>query len=246
MKPPPHPRPSRPARPAFTLVEMLVVIAIIAVLAALAFPAYSSMQKKTAMAKAVNNIKQIAAANTGYSAENNGEILGWGRYNNYTDDTYLMRNLNLYLNGANVTGSGDAALFSIGKGLEPFVDPLVPKSILNYTKHFPWTWSINSIFNRANGRFAQGSGAWSSGLAPRRMVEFDRPSRTIYATSGGFEFSMKTVPNTPPPTPLTKRAPIFYLYGNNDTTPAVFLDGHTELLRFQIPEHMVIPGSARE
>ncbi len=229
---------------ALTLIEILVVVAIIGVLAALIFPAINNAKRTSSSTKSLSNFKQVITANLQYSADNDGQLLGWGRYNNWNDDVFLMRNLNLYLGGQNVPGTSDTALKAIGKGLEPFVDPLVPKENIRYTSYFPFTWSINWIFNRANGRFYQYGSAqapWSALLNPRRLVEFEKPAGTIYAVSGGFEFSPAKAADAALLNPTVARPSIFYLYGNKDTTPAIFLDGHAEMRRFPIPPEMVLP-----
>jgi len=230
---------------AFTLIEILVVVAIIGILVALSFPALNKAKLGSASAKAISNFKQIAGANSLFAADNNGEILGWGRYNVWNDDVYLMRNLNLYLNGTNVSGTSAAALSTIGVGLEPFVDPLVPAENIRYTAYFPFTWSINSIFNRANGRFYQYGGAqasWSTTLNPRRTVEFDKPAATLFAVSGGFESSRTSAADAALLNPTSARPHIFYLYGSKNTTPGAFLDGHVEMLRFPISPEAFIPA----
>lgn len=237
---------------AFTLIEILVVVGIIVILAALAFPVLNKAMNNSASAKAISNFKQISLANNLYSADNDGQLLGWGRYSSpWEDQVFHMRNLNLYLNNVNVPGNSDAACQEIGKGLAPFVDPLVPKANIYYlsTKQLlPFTWAINTIFNRANGRYYQyGSAAgWSTALNPRRITEFDRPANTIYAVSGGFEFSQATAADatllpTTFPEDGSRPSKIFYLYGKNDTTIAVFLDGHAELVKFPIPADKIIP-----
>lgn len=238
------PSPLKARTPAFTLVETLVVTGVLAILIAIALPVVGSMTKKGLATKAISNFKQVASANVQYSADNDGQILGWGRYNNWNDDIFLMRNLNLYLSGENVSGTSAAALNKIGKGLEPFVDPLVPKENIRYTPHFPFTWAINSIFNRANGRFYQygvDQSPWSGSLNPRRIVEFEKPASTIFAMSGGFEVSRARVADEALLNPTVPRPSPFYLYGKKDTTPVAFLDGHVEMLSFPISPDKIIP-----
>lgn len=242
---------NRPAADAtaFTLVELLVVIAIIAVLAALALPALSSARKSSGTAKALSNFRQVAVAASTFSTDNDGQILGWGRYDNWNDDTYLMRNLNLYLNGTNISQMNADAWRRTGKGLAPFVDPLVPNDpkFRNYTEYFPYTWAINRIFNMANGRFYQygsGSAPWSTQRNPRRMVEFTKPSTTIYALSGGFEINPTDLANEALLNEPVGRQRIFYYHGGGKSTPAIFLDGHVALVPFQIPLASAIPETA--
>lgn len=58
----------------FTLVELLVVIGIIAILAAILLPALDSARKSAEQSACVNNLKQLAAADTMYSNENKNYI----------------------------------------------------------------------------------------------------------------------------------------------------------------------------
>lgn len=240
------PSPRRVKSSAFTLIEILAAMAIIGVLAALVFSASNSAKQSSAAAKALSNTKQLFLASLQFSQDNDGQLLGWGRAKNWNDDVFLMRNLNLYLTGENVTGMGPAALDKIGKGLQPFVDPLVPEKFNKYSNRFPYTFSINSIFNRFQGRGFQGIGDWPGPAGannPRRMVEFEKPSQTIYAVSGGYQFTTAFASNPSLVEEPVGRQAIFYYYGGNKSTPAVFLDGHAELLPFPIPVAMIIPGA---
>lgn len=234
---------------AFTLIELLIVVAIIGILVGLTIPVVNNMKKKASGTKAISNFRAISAANLQYSADNDGQLLGWGRYEpqggSWDDQVFLMRNLNAYLTGVHVSGTSTEALTKIANGLEPFVDPTVPKANIKYAV-FPFTWSINSIFNRVNGRFNEYKGTdrevgWSTLVSPRRIVEFQKPAGTIYAVSGGFEFSQAKAADATLLTPTVPRPSIFYLYGNKNTTPAVFLDGHAEMLSFPIAPEKIIP-----
>jgi len=56
----------------FTLIELLVVIAVIAVLAGILFPVFAQAQKTAKQARCLSSLKQIAAAWTLYSNDNDG------------------------------------------------------------------------------------------------------------------------------------------------------------------------------
>ena len=129
--------------------------------------------------------------------------------------------------------------------LSQAIDPNVPEDLVS-TAQLPFTSSFNSIFNVTYGRFVEGKAPWVApnerSPNPRRMVEFDYPSDTIYAVSGSYEFSTAIAEDSSLLGIPTSRQPIFYLHGNNDSTPAVFLDGHAELLKFPIDPRRINPN----
>lgn len=227
---------------AFTLIELLTVIAVIAILAAILIPAISNVRKRSASVGALNNARQIGMANLLYSQENQGEILGQGLW---ADTMHLFDNLTLYMANAD---KSEITLQLKQNTLRSVVDPNVPNALQSYGQ-YPYTWSVNSIFNRRYGRGAQGVGPWGTdgqrAVSPRRMLEFEEPSNTLYAVSGGFEFSVAQAEKPELLVTPTGRQPIFYLHGSDDSTPGVFLDGHAELMTYPISARRINPSLPR-
>jgi prepilin-type N-terminal cleavage/methylation domain-containing protein len=65
-------------KPGFTLIELLVVIAVIAILASLLLPVFPSAKLKAKQIECINNLKQIAVANTLYLTDHQGTCLPYG------------------------------------------------------------------------------------------------------------------------------------------------------------------------
>ncbi len=73
-----------PSKMGFTLLELLVVIAVISLLSALIFATLASIRRKGFSAQSVNNLRQLAAANTAYAND-------WGTYVPASDRQNLHR-----------------------------------------------------------------------------------------------------------------------------------------------------------
>jgi|GEM_PF-1575763 len=223
---------------AFTLIEMLVVIAIIAILVSLTATGTMRARRKAMSIKALSNAKQIGAVNMLYAVDHKGKLLGQG--DSWNDTLFLFENFTSYLtNGSRNPSEKDMVL-----ALKQVVDPMVPKGMVTYGE-YPYTWSINAIFNTRTGRFAQGLDEWGASEMRARnlrsLTEFSSPSTTIYAVSGGYQLKVNHVGNEALLQDPNGRQPIFYFYGNGQATPAVFLDGHVTLMTYPIPEEMIIP-----
>ena len=62
-------------RRAFTLVEVLAVMSVVAVLAALLLPAVGSALERGRSTQCVSNLRQLAAANLTYAADNESRFV---------------------------------------------------------------------------------------------------------------------------------------------------------------------------
>lgn len=231
-------------RSAFTLIELLTVIAIIGILAAIIIPTVGSVRNSARSAQAISNARQLWMANTLYSEENRGRILGEGV--DWNDTVFLWNTFARYI--AKAPGGDTTKTASI---LEPLADPMIPKELLIYGNTFPVTWSFNSVVNLRNGRRNQGLTSSNTPLPPgnardfnaRRVSDFREPSRLIYAVSGSYQFDATFAANEDLVNPPTARQRIFYVHRSGKATAAVFLDGHTQFLTYPIDPSLIIPSS---
>ena len=226
-------RSSRTASKGFTLVELLVVIAIIGILVALVSGPVANAMRRGRTTAALNNARQLGSAFLLYAADHQGQLLGQGHMpNDWNDSVYMFRNLAINLGGISNPERSD-----IERALEGVIDPLVPAEYRFYGG-YPFPWAINHIFNVRIGRSNEDIAAWPSTLSrrPRRLAEFERPSRTLYVVSGRFQFS----PNRAADESLVHGTPsgatIHYFHGpNRDSTVGLYLDGRAEVIPFPIP-----------
>jgi len=230
-----HPENSIQSHRGFTLIELLTVIAIIAILAGILIPAIGNVRKKAATVKAVSNVRQIGMANSLYSQENKGKIIGQEQ-GKFMD---AMQRIAEYISTEKeLNWDQQIATLALTN------DPNVPENMVRIGG-LPFTYAINSIFNQKYGRAVEGKGAWTppsqQDSNQRRMAEFDYPSDTIYAVSGSYELTVSAAANASLLQEPSARQSIFYLHGNNDSTPAVFLDGHSELITYPINPKQINP-----
>ncbi len=233
---------------AFTLIELLTVIAIIGILAAIIIPTVGNVRKSAKSAQAISNVKQVGLANLLFAQENKGQLLGEGSV--WADTNNLWNNTARYLdrNPGN-TDSDKTRLNAIIAGL---VDPMVPESLQRYgasaTDSFLTTWSVNTVFNFLNGKTLQGlpvqpvttTNRW---INRRSLSEFNEPSRIIYMVGGSYQFNTTFAADAALLAEPTARQRIWYYHGSGKKTPAVFLDGHTEMLAYPIDPARILPPS---
>lgn len=62
----------RSRRDGFTLIELLIVVVIISILAAMAIPKFASTKEKAYFATMKGDLRNLATAQEGYAADNNG------------------------------------------------------------------------------------------------------------------------------------------------------------------------------
>lgn len=237
-----RPRP-RAKSQAFTLVELLTVIAIVGILAAIIIPIVGSVRASAASSKALSNAKQLGMANLLYSQENRNQLLGLRDGNHSWNGIQFLLNQTARYITRTPGGNNDITI----EAHKMLVDPLVPENLQIYSNTYYHTWSINRLFNVNGGRTVDGTGPWVEGTngagRPRTMLEFDSPPKVIYAVSGGYELTVgnAAMANLLTP-PTTARQAIFYFHRGGKATPAVYLDGHVELIDYPIPPKQINPN----
>ncbi len=234
---------------AFTLIELLTVIAIIGILAAIIIPTVGKVRNSARSSSALSNAKQLGLANLLFAQENRNGILGEGWA--WNDTNNLWNNMARYVSkDPGNTNTDKTRLNAIIGGL---VDPMVPEELRRYgsspTDSFLTTWSCNFIMNTMSGRINQGipesRPATGSPNYPRRRLlsEFPNPSRVIYMVSGSYQFNLTNAANRDLLAEPAARQSIFYYHRGNQATPAVFLDGHTQMMSFPIDPKLINPDA---
>jgi type II secretory pathway pseudopilin PulG len=229
------------------LVELLTVIAIIGILAAILFPALASAKKSARASQAISNAKQIGMATLLYAQENRGQILAHGydvkasgsipASSGYAYTELMFRRWATYLVMSPTGSSASEIKQSVVNSLTKFADPAVPSNLLDISYgSYGTTWTVNSALNVNGGRSAMGIGSYDSIPRPIRMNELSEPSRTLYAVSGsGYEINASNIVNATLLNPTGDvKFDIYYFHRDGKATPAVFLDGHTEMMTFPI------------
>ncbi len=231
---------------AFTLIELLTVIAIIGILAAIIIPTVGKVRSSARTATTISNAKQVGMAMLLYAQENRSQILAHSYSPGYPTSEATYRQFASYLT-RNPNGAGGATVVkdrAMG-ALALVADAAIPESLRNGDPltdktygGYGFTWTFNVIFNYNAGRQAEGVGAYSNlvGGSPRRINEFNSPSRTIYALSGrGYEISSTNIVDQALTNPNENAlGAIAYYHRGGTGAAAIFLDGHTAILGYPI------------
>jgi prepilin-type N-terminal cleavage/methylation domain-containing protein/prepilin-type processing-associated H-X9-DG protein len=221
----------KPKTSAFTLIELLTVIAVIAILAAILIPAVSKVRDRAQATKAVSNIRQIGAAALLYANEHQGKVPGLGN-DTTTNGMGVAGALFPYLESRTINGFPTWP--ELTRTYLAMSDPRVPEGILNGG----WNWM------GFNGLFADYPVAPSGGQKPnkdeRRLLNFERPNRVIYAASGNGNLKVTHASN-PAQLPIPEVPREGFYFCHDGAAPVVFLDGHAEMLAFPIDPTMLNP-----
>lgn len=233
-----NPNPRKNAYPAFTLMEILVVITIVVVLAGVVLMIVSNVRKKANEANSLASLRQVAAINTVYSIENNGDIntLRWPR-------------------DPKEGGSGGWAKNSYWGRLQPY---LFPDISINDQRKFKDEMDrrLDILFNTKDAStmsqtMLQGAKIYhdSSGLPlpfgfnsnlykweqSVKVSSFSDPTSVIYVAYGYGLFNEEDG-KAYAPIPRDKSIPTNNIYYTEDRKAlAAFLDGHIEHVSPPIP-----------
>lgn len=243
MKPNPPPTriraPRNNAPPAFTLTELLVVITIIVVLAGVVLMIVSNIRKKANQANSLTSLRQVAAMNTAYSVENNGDI-----------------NTLRWIGDPKEGGGGGWVKNSYWGRLQPYLFPELSISDQKKLKE-ELDRRLDRLFNTADASimgqtmlqgakiYHDGSGLpipigfnsnlhkWNQFL---KVTSFSDPASVIYAAYG-YGFFNEEDGQSYAPIPRDKSIPKNNIYYSEDRKAlASFLDGHIEQVSPPMPK----------
>jgi prepilin-type N-terminal cleavage/methylation domain-containing protein len=219
-------------RSGFTLVELLIVIAIIAVLAVLVTAFARSSIATSRSASALNNIRQIGMANIQlYSQDHNGAINGYGEF--VHPGTGAKKQKTPWRTAYLLSTKAEIRWSDVVEIIGNLKDPTIPDN-LSWSPHFPL--AINSEFNMA--RDENGNWMAPSPTSGPRLASYENPGSMIYAVGGHELFTPEMADN-----PAYKEMPASIRQGpyfsHKGKTPAIFLDGHADMLRFPIDRKLL-------
>jgi prepilin-type N-terminal cleavage/methylation domain-containing protein len=224
----------------FTLVEMLVVITIIVAIAAVALVASRNFRGKAYQANAMSTLRQVAAFNTAYATENNGDIntLRWevdpleGKPN-WVKNTHWGR-LQPYI-FPKASGSDSALQKSMKQGLDVLFTTDTAKSP---TEMKGTTLSGARIYRDKSGlavpfAFNVKLVTWNKFA---EMGSFSDPSQVLYFTHGSGMFNAEDGKAYAPMALAGSDITNNNYYFDDKKTLAALLDGHIESLEAPIPD----------
>jgi prepilin-type N-terminal cleavage/methylation domain-containing protein len=242
MKPTAPPQSTPPARriraKGFTLLELLVAVAIILVVAALVMMVTGKIRNKAFQANAMSSLRQVAAANAAFAAENHGDImtLRWdgdpvlAGNGGWVSNTFWGR-LQPYIFGDPTTTNQGQLKAQLSSSIDQLFNSrdadkmagtvVAGARIYHDTAGLPVPVSFNSNLHRW-GRFL-------------KMSSFNDPARVLYATYG-FGFFNPTHGRKYVPLPKGGSTQIYYM--SDRSALMSFLDGHVESLKPPIPDRM--------
>ena len=223
----------------FTMIELLIVITIIAVLSLVGFSFVSKMKKKATQVKSMNNMRQIGQMAVGYGADHGGRLMPikeWRKFGNGGE--YHVHWHQAIIEDIDTTGQASANLWNRNWWLE--TEPIVLNPLL---KNVP-TWQIwtpgyamhNKIHQNVEERYEANKYdedgnllSWEKRFWGSRpsLAAIPDPARTPLLVQnlnyhiGGFLNGTKLGSD--------KRLEKFLIEGKMSI---IFVDGHSELLRF--------------
>ena len=202
---------------------MLTVIAIVGVLAGILIPALSKVRERAQATEAVNNIRQIGAAALLYANEHRGKVPGNGN-DSTTNGMGVAGALYPYLESR--VADGWPTWNELTRTYREIADPRVPESIMKGQ----WKWiGYNGMF----ADYGAAPGGDRASKNEKRLNSFDNPSRVIYAASGHENLKVAHATDSSQlPIPEQPREGFYFCH--NGASPAVFLDGHAEMVSFPI------------
>jgi prepilin-type N-terminal cleavage/methylation domain-containing protein len=226
---------TQPGSKGFSLVELIIVIAVISLLGAVLLPTLQGVRMSANSATALSNVRALGLANIQFATDHDGRINGVGDWRGLEDDAErgIVFRIAPYLVDRPI---GTLDWDEVWPIIRQNYDPNVPNHITWLPETMRFAWAFNELFS-----IEAGQGALSD--APfRRMLEFSRPSRTLYAMSGIYTFTPEMAQDPQfknLPSDTWRHGPYASYRGR---IPAVFLDGSATLLEFPFDPDLVSPG----